>query len=119
MKNDQGAFAIVPADLFELRLKSGSILVFTALASFAGKDRIVWPSLKTIGKMVGMKERSVRRLLSELEEVGVVTRVARYDRDGKQLSNVYRLDILRSHLANRADSGVPPGRPPESAKQYQ
>ena len=109
MKNDQGAFAIVPADLFDLRVSGSAILVFTALATFAGKDRIVWPSLKTIGKMVGMKERSVRRLLGDLEAAGVVTRVARYDRDGRQLSNVYRLDILRSHLANRGDSGVPPG----------
>ena len=46
-----------------------------------------------------MKERSVRRLLG----AGVVTRMARYDQDGRQLSNVYRLDILMSHLANRED----------------
>ena len=103
MKYDQGAFAIVPADLFDLRVSGSAILVFTALATFTGKDRIVWPSLTTVGKMVGMKERSVRQPLGELEEAGVISRVARHDQDGRQLSNVYRLDILLSHLANRGD----------------
>ncbi len=111
MKN-QGAFAIVPVDILDLGLKQSALIVFVALASFAGKSRIVWPSVRTMARMVGMQERSVRRHLGELEEAGVITRVARFDDDGRQTSNAYRLDILVSHLANRTDPSDTPDPDP-------
>ena len=107
MKN-QGAFAIVPVDLFDRGLNPGAMVVFAALASFAGKTRVAWPSLSTLAQMVKMTERSVRRCIGELEAAGAISRVARFDDDGRQTSNAYRLDILMSHFAARADTGVPP-----------
>ncbi len=104
----QGAFAIVPVDIFDVGLKPGALAVFTALASFAGKNRVVWPSLRTLARMVGMQERSVRRHVAELEAAGVISRVTRFDESGRQVSNAYRLDILLSKLATRADSPVLP-----------
>lgn len=103
MKN-QSAFAIVPIDILDLGLKQSALIVFVALASFAGKSRIVWPSVRTVAQMVGMQERSVRRHIGELEEAGVISRMPQFDDDGRQTSNKYRLDILVSHLADRTDS---------------
>ena len=107
MKN-QGAFAIVPVDLFDRGLNPGAMVVFAALASFAGKTRVAWPSLSTLAQMVKMTERSVRRCIGELEAAGAISRVPRFDDDGRQTSNAYRLDILMSHFAAQADTGVPP-----------
>ena len=107
MKN-QGAFGIVPVDIFDVGLKPGALAVFTALSSFAGKDRVAWPSLRTLARMVGMKERSVQRHIAELEAKGVISRVARFDSSGRQTSNAYRLDILLSKLTDRTDSLVTP-----------
>ena len=126
MKN-QCAFAIVPVDIFDVVLKPGALAVFTALSSFAGKDRVVWPALRTLAKMVGMQERSVQRHVAELEAKGVISRVARFDESGRQTSNTYRLDILLSYLTDRTDSLVTPeGDTPVrgrvtllSPKQYQ
>ena len=111
MKN-QCAFAIVPVDLFELRLKQSTFIVFTALASFAGKSRVVWPSVRTLAEMVDMQERSVRRCIGELEEAGAISRVPRFDEDGRQMSNAYRLDVLVSHGAARSAPAGTPGSGP-------
>ena len=108
----QCAFAIVPVDIFDVGLKLGALAVFTALASFAGKDRVVWPSLRTLAKMVGMQERSVRRHVVELEAAGAISRVTRFDEGGRQMSNADRLDILLSKLAKRPDSPVLPEADP-------
>lgn len=107
MKN-QVAVAIVPVDIFDVGLKPGALAVFTALSSFAGKDRVVWPSLRTLAKMVGLQERSARRHVAELEAAGVISRVTRFDESGRQMSNTYLLDIPWSRLATRADSPVLP-----------
>ena len=108
----QGAFAIVPVDMFDLGLKHSALIVFMALASFAGKSRIVWPSVSTVAEMVDMTERSVRRQIGELIEAGVVSRVPRYDGAGRQTSNAYRLDILVSRLSGGADSSDTPDPDP-------
>ena len=100
----QCAFAIVPVNLFDIGLKPGALAVFAALASFAGKERVVWPSVTTLAEMVGMKERSIQRHVAELEAKGVISRVARFDESGRQTSNTYRLDILLSNLTDRTDS---------------
>lgn len=111
MKN-QSAFAIVPVDILDLGLKQSALIVFVALASFAGKSRVVWPSVRTVAQMVGMQERSVRRHIGELEAAGVISRVPRFDGDGRQTSNAYRLDILLSRLANRSDPSDTPDPDP-------
>ena len=111
MKN-QCAFSVVPVDLFDLRLKQSTFIVFTALASFVGKSRVVWPSVRTLAKMVDMQERSVRRCIGELEEAGAISRVPRFDEDGRQMSNAYRLDVLVSHRAARSAPAGTPGSGP-------
>ena len=111
MKN-QSAFAIVPVDILDLGLKQSALIVFVALASFAGKSRVVWPSVRTVAQMVGMQERSVRRHIGELEEAGVISRVPRFEEGGRQMSNAYRLDILLSRLATRTDPSDTPDPDP-------
>lgn len=66
--------------VWELDLASGEKLVLLALADQANDEgRQCWPSVASIGKKSGQGERTVRRLLADLEEKGHLTR---YLRDG-------------------------------------
>jgi hypothetical protein len=66
--------------VWELDLAPGEKLVLLALADQANDEgRQCWPSVASIGKKSGQGERTVRRLLADLEEKGHLTR---YLRDG-------------------------------------
>ena len=95
-------FGIVPRDLFDLRLPDGSRLdavdvgVFTALATFADADRYAWPAIDTLADMVNRSRRCTIDHLRRLEDAGAITSDARYDAHGRQTSNGYVLDLLKS-----------------------
>ena len=102
-------FGIVPSSLFTVGLKAGPIAIFVALATFADHERQAWPSIKTLGDMVGMKPRCVRAHLAELERVGAITRTRSFSSlDGRQSSNRYQLDPLLSRLGGAASEDRPP-----------
>lgn len=52
------------------------------------------PSKRAIAECIGVDPSTVRRRIQRLEESGFITRVARYGKDGQQLSNTYRFDGL-------------------------
>ena len=95
-------FAIVPKKLFALRLKDGSpldavdIAAFTALATFADADRFAFPAIDTLAGMIRRKRRRTIFHLRRLEEAGAITSDPRYDDKGRQTSNGYVLNLLKS-----------------------
>jgi hypothetical protein len=57
-----------------------------------------WPSKKTLATRLRRDERTVQRILTELEDEGLIERQARFYESGGQKSNAYDLTGLISRL---------------------
>jgi hypothetical protein len=64
--------------VWDLDLAAGEKLVLLALADQANDEGVqCWPSVATIGKRSGQGERTVRRILRQLEDAGHITSLPR------------------------------------------
>ena len=70
MKNSSGGnFFLLPNEVFLLWLSPGELAVYSFLQRCENrKTHQCWPSIKTIGKAVGMSENTVRKYIRQLEE---------------------------------------------------
>ena len=70
MKNSSGGnFFSLPNEVFLLGLSPGELAVYSSLQRCENrKTHQCWPSIKTIGKAVGMSENTVRKYIRQLEE---------------------------------------------------
>ena len=70
MKNSSaGNFFSLPNEVFLLGLSPGELAVYSFLQRCENrKTHQCWPSIKTIGKAVGMSENTVRKYIRQLEE---------------------------------------------------
>lgn len=76
-------FAAVPNWMIRDRtVPRNAILVYASLSSRAGMGAI-FPSQATIAEESGLSERTVRRMMGHLEEIGVVQRRARRGAEGR------------------------------------
>ena len=65
----RGNFFSLPNEVFLLGLSAGELSVYSFLKRCENrKTHRCWPSLKTIGKAVGMSENTVRKYIRQLEE---------------------------------------------------
>jgi hypothetical protein len=91
-------------------LTANERLVLLALAAFVGSDRTCWPAVGTVAGMCGLSERSVRRIISDLQRAGhlqVVGHVA-YRRGGS--TNRYKMHFADRDPLSLVTGGEP--RPP-------
>lgn len=68
-------------------------LVLMALADNADDHGYCWPKLRTIASKCCVSERTVQRTIKELRDSGLLSKNARYDHTGRQVSNGYTLQI--------------------------
>jgi Helix-turn-helix domain len=68
-------------------------LVLMALADIADDHGICWPSQNTLAKKCSTAERSVRRILLQLQASKLLFVESRFRPNGSQASNRYRLAI--------------------------
>ena len=65
----RGNFFSLPNEIFQLGLDYGELAVYSFLKRCENrKTHQCWPSIRTIGKAVGMSENTVRKYLRRLEE---------------------------------------------------
>ncbi len=62
--------------------------VLLALADYADKDGICFPSQATLGDKVDLSERTVRGCLAELEALGFITRTVRSSTSGRRSDSI-------------------------------
>ncbi len=107
-------FAAIPNWMIrDSKVSRRAIVVYGALASRSGRGGI-FPSQQQIAEDARCDERTVRRALNELEELGVVERVRRTSSKGYRQSDGYVLhpngrsdsedDDLRSDVSARDES---------------
>ena len=69
----RGNFFSLPNEVFHLGLSAGELSVYSFLKRCENrKTHQCWPSIRTIGKAVGMSENTVRKYLRQLEERGLI-----------------------------------------------
>ena len=69
-----GNFFSLPNEVFLLGLSPGELAVYSFLRRCEDrKTHQCWPSIKTIGKSVGMSENTVRKYVRQLEERGLLS----------------------------------------------
>lgn len=88
-------FAIVPNWIMrDPTISVYAKTVYAALASYADRDGIAFPSIRTLATELGISEPTVRKAIETLETLGVVTKSKRFAHDSsKHLSNIYRIFI--------------------------
>jgi hypothetical protein len=75
----------------------GAKLVLVAVANYADhRSNEGWPSLGSLIEETCMSRRTIQRHISELVEMGVVVKSERFDPNGRQTSNLYRLDTSKT-----------------------
>ena len=70
-------------------ISSSAKLVYVYLNDRGGSNDRAWPSVATIAKDTGLKDRTVQYATKELNETGLVVKVARHRENRSQTSNLY------------------------------
>ena len=98
-------FTMVPHMFFALQAELGltcqqaMVLLHLIDHWWYTNSGLPWPSKKKIAtRLNGMTERNVQRILTELENEGLIKRQARYYESGGQKSNAYDLTGLINQL---------------------
>ncbi|GKX31363.1 hypothetical protein SH1V18_38430 [Vallitalea longa] len=76
-------------------LKSRAVTVVFYLVNRANKEMTCFPAIKTIAKECSISERTVRRALKDLVDVGLLKKEIRWRENGGQSSNLYILQNLK------------------------
>jgi len=66
-------------------------LILMALADNADDHGYCWPKMKTIAAKCSTSERTIQRTIKTLLTAGMLTKDARFDANGRQVSNGYTL----------------------------
>ena len=99
-------------------------LILMALADAANDQGICWPSVWTLAAKCCVCSRTVRRVLQDLVDLGLLVSEQRYRKDGSRLSNRYptRLaggDNLSSAVMHATSAPVSGARAPLTPVAYQ
>jgi hypothetical protein len=65
-------FAQVPTWVITADIPANAFRVYVAMATYAGSDRLVWPSIDTLASMCGLKRRAVIRQIAVLRDAGLI-----------------------------------------------
>jgi hypothetical protein len=92
-------------------LKGTDKLVLVALADNADDEGVCWPGQKFLAEKCGMTDRSVRTILTRLEEAHLIRRSPRFRRDGSRSSDLIELAVAGPFSApedSSAGNTLPP-----------
>jgi DNA-binding transcriptional MocR family regulator len=84
----------VQAITWALDYAAGSVtekVLLLVLANYANEFGVSWPSQKTLADQTALGERTVRRVLADMERRGVIRRIIRRRGDGSRQSDMILL----------------------------
>lgn len=96
-------FSVLPSLIFRAQQRLGlnptQFAVLLQLADYWWqKERIPYPSKKTLSERLGLSARQIQRYIAELEQAGLVKRIERRAAHGGKQSNGYDLSGLVERL---------------------
>lgn len=62
----KGNYFILPNEIFNLKLDAHEFLIYSYLVSCAGQNRVCWPSIQTISRLLNISASTVIRKLDSL-----------------------------------------------------
>lgn len=68
-------------------------LVLLKLADRADDDGECWPGMKSVAKQCGVCERTLMRHIEKMESMGLLHKSKRKDESGRQMPNLYTLNL--------------------------
>jgi hypothetical protein len=105
-----GTFYQKPKKLHDLGLTWKALLAYHAIAFHCDENLVSWPSMSTMGDIVGVHVDTVRDGVNELAKAGVITKAGR-GKDGVQWSNKYAIQSV-----SRWGKPAPAGDAPSAEK---
>lgn len=100
-------FAAIPTWMIrDTRIPRNALLVYAALSSRSGY-REIYPSQETIAQESGLSDRTVRKMLKELESLGVLTRQRRHVAGSRRAPDGYLLHPHGLPEESSASSDLP------------
>lgn len=103
-------FSIVPNWMIQDSRVTGPMLTtYAALASYADRTGVCWPSVRALGERARLGPTALREALTGLERLGVLSRTARARQDGGRTSDLYRIAVHERGLTppSFAEGGSP------------
>lgn len=82
-------------DAWDLDLGASQKLVLIALADQANDEGVTWPAMSTIERRTGLSLATVKRVLKDLREAGILDWTHRERDNGSTRSNRYQIDVAR------------------------
>jgi len=90
----KGTYIIVPNKQHLKLLSPKAQIAWLALCSHSDEDGHCYPSVKTMSKLTGTGEKTLKRGIDELIMFGFVKRKNRKKEDGSYTSNYYTLYVV-------------------------
>lgn len=94
------------------KLTTSEVLILVLISSMTNDNHEgAWPSRGTLAKWSGLDRRTVKRTLDKLESRGIISLKPRHDESGRQLSNIYIVNVDKlapGRVAPMPPSGVAP-----------
>ena len=87
----------VQAITWALDYAAGSVtekVILLVLANYANEFGVSWPSQKTLADQTALGERTVRRVLADMERRGVIRRIVRRRGNGSRQSDMILLSAF-------------------------
>lgn len=94
---------------WEQSLPCSPKLILMALADAADDSGDCWPKVKTIARKCNVSERTVQRVMKEFIADGLLELTPRFNQDGRQISNNYRL-LLSHRYPDKLSPSLPEER---------
>lgn len=107
MAEHQSRFGVVPASVMTNRkLTHAGFRLYAIMCSYADRSGRCWPSKETLTASLHTDDKSLRRLLAQLTDLGLLTKVERKSTGGRSLTNIYKVHIPDAEpTENSADIG--------------
>ena len=77
--------------IYSADLPHRAVAVYMYLRDRADAQGSCWPSIRTIGKELGLSRSTVKRALTDLVENGYLTKEHRYRENGSKSSSLYTI----------------------------
>lgn len=106
-------FALVPVSVIAsltAKVRPSAVIVYVALASFADRSGVCWPSRKTLAAMTHLSVDHISKVTSDLRDAGFLTKEV-----GNNGLTVYRLTVVP--IGKHVDPPVQANTPPCSYEQ--
>lgn len=107
-RSQLGPFAMVPVWVLEATRDATAVHLYAVLSRYANRERRAWPKHDRLARDLNVSDRSIRRALKILRDVGAVTTSPRRSADGTVDGTEYLLVSITANQRPPVAGSSPP-----------